>query len=105
MHAHAIPEVHALAVDQAKQVEARRQRAAPVPGGDCRVRGRAPERESELGGRQRGVREHVAIVRVVHHRGVHALEHAKAKGGSAFTVLNPQGKVIIRSPQRRTAPR
>jgi hypothetical protein len=28
---------------------------------------------------------------------VHALEHAKQNGGSAFKVLNPEGKVIIQS--------
>jgi len=28
---------------------------------------------------------------------VHALEHAKAKGARAFTVFNPDGKVIIQS--------
>ena len=32
---------------------------------------------------------------------VHALEHAKAKGGSAFTVFNPDGKVIIQSRQQQ----
>ena len=32
---------------------------------------------------------------------VHALEHAKAKGGSAFTVFNPDGKVIIQSERKR----
>ena len=32
---------------------------------------------------------------------VRALEHAKAKGGSAFTVFNPDGKVIIQSERKR----
>jgi hypothetical protein len=32
---------------------------------------------------------------------VHALEHAKKKGGQAFTVLNPDGKVIIQSDRRK----
>jgi hypothetical protein len=31
---------------------------------------------------------------------VHALEHARSKGASAFTVYNPEGKVIIKAPYR-----
>ena len=77
VHAHAVAKAEALGVDQSKHVEASRERALAVPRCERRVRGSTAERRDDALRCERGVREHVAVERVEHHRGIDALERAR----------------------------
>jgi FAD:protein FMN transferase len=77
VHAHAVAKAEALGVDQSKHVEASRERAPTVPRCEGRVRGSTAERRDDTLRGERRVREHVAVERMEHHRGVDAFERAR----------------------------
>ena len=77
VHAHAVPHVHALTVDEPESLHARGERAHSVPRSECRVRRFALESEVEVSAGQCDVSQEIAIEGVKHHRRVDAAKHAR----------------------------